>query len=339
MIEQMLKLQSHELDDFLLLRTWLPPVIFDAHVHAALARAGVEIIDDLAATPGETFNYFDWPHHRRMFETTFPDQKYVAAVFGFPHLPNWEKDNSYISRLARRNSRIVPVFQAAFATNPLAVKNGLNHKFAGLKMYPTAKQKKTPTKIVEVFSKTVLEIANQLAKPIVVHLPNGLLADPEELIILARAYPRIRFVVAHMGVVYCYEPYFAKALESVKKQTNIFFDTAMVSDVRVIAKALEIVGPKRIIFGSDAPFSYFRGGYIINPIGQRRFYSQLKFNWVRDSDRQDYSDQINSLKLVHLNIILAIKQALEALALKSQNNAKVDIFYNNGRRLFKTKVR
>lgn len=334
MIEQMLKLQEHELGGVLLLKDWLPPAIFDAHTHTAQTEAGYKIINDLTTTPAETFNSFDWPLHCRMIEAIFPNREYTAAAFGFPHLSDWEKNNNYISRLARQDSRIAPVFLATSTTDPKYIRDGLSHEFTGLKMYPTAKQKKTPTRIVEIFPENVLEIVNQLAKPIIIHLPNGLLANSEELATLAKDYPQARFIIAHMGVVYCYEPAFKEALEIVKDQPNVFFDTAMVSDSQVIAQALEAVGPKRILFGSDAPFSYFRGGYTINPAGRRRLYSQLKFNWVHDDDFQGYRDRINGLKLIHLNIILAIKQALEVLAPKSQSEAKADIFYRNGQMLF-----
>lgn len=334
MIEQILKLQEQELDDLLLLKDWLPPVIFDVHVHTTQSNSDSGIINDSATTPAETFNSFDWPLHCRMIKTIFPQQKYIAAAFGFPHLTDWKKDNDYILRLARRDNRIVPIFRATAVTNPCYIRNGLIHQFAGLKMYPTAGQKKTPTKIIEAFPKSTLEIVNQLAKPIIVHLPNGLLANLEELITLAKDYPQAQFIIAHMGVTYCYKHGFETALWQIKNQPNLFFDTAMVSDSHVIAQAIKIIGPKRILFGSDAPFSYFRGGYVINPSGQRRLYSQLKFNWVKDDDRQYYKDQVNDLKLIHINIILAIKQALETLAPKLQIDAKNDIFYNNGQKLF-----
>jgi predicted TIM-barrel fold metal-dependent hydrolase len=167
------------------------------------------------------------------------------------------------------------------------------------------------------------------------HLPNGILNNLEELIELAREFPRARLVVAHMGVVYCYVPDFDQAMAAIQPYNNIYLDTAMVSDSRVIAKAFETIGPNRILFGSDAPFSYLRGGYTINPAGQRRLYSQTKYNWVSKEDRRHYTDRLDSLKLIHLNIVSAIKQAMEALAPASHNKAKDDIFWRNGSTLFR----
>jgi len=303
-------------------------------LHISPSFSGGKIINEEATTPGETFNFFDWMLHRKAFGLIFPKQKYVVAAFGFPHLPNCEKDNEHLLSLARQDDCIVPVFRANATVDNERLRKELSGQFAGLKMYPDGKQKKTRTKIVEVFPKSVIEIADALSKPLVIHLPNGLMNNLEELISLANEFPRARFVVAHMGVVYCYESSFENCLDAVKQCENIFFDTAMVSDNKVIARAVETVGTRRILFGSDAPFSYMRGGYTLDPTGRRRLYSQTKFNWVGDDDRKNYADQLNNLKLVHINIVLAIKQALEVLAPESRERAKFDIFCHNGRSLF-----
>lgn len=335
MIKKILQIQNQELDDILMLKSWLPPIIFDSHVHTAFAKPKFDIINNDATTPGETFNYFDWSLHSKMIKMIFPNQKYLVATFGFPYSPRWKEDNNYIAQLALQDDRITPIFLAAANTNLNNVKNSLDSKFMGLKMYATKKQKKKSTKIIDVFPANMLKINNHLAKPIILHLPNGLLKNLEELIVLARTYPQVQFIVAHMGTTYCYESEFDTAMNLIRKQANIFLDTAMVSDSCVIAKTLEIVGPKKILFGSDAPFSYFRGGYVINPVGKRRLYTQLNFNWVKYNDRQYYQDQVDNLKLAHINIILAIKEALGVLTPKSQNNAKNNIFYHNSKMLFK----
>lgn len=327
-------LQENETEDVSLLGEWLPPVIFDSHVHVSPSFPGGEIINDKATTPGETFNFFDWKLHRKAFGLMFPKQKYVVSAFGFPHLPDYEKDNEHLLSLTRQDDCIVPVFRADATVDSESLRKELSGRFAGLKMYPNGKQKKTQTKIVEIFPKSVIEIANTLSKPLVIHLPNGLLNNLDELIALADRFPCAKFVVAHMGVVYCYEPSFEDCLDAVKRYENIFFDTAMVSDSKVIARTIETVGPRRILFGSDAPFSYMRGGYTLDLNGRRRLYSQTKFNWVRDDDRKNYADRLKKLKLVHIKIVLAIKQAIEVLAPESHEQTKFDIFCHNGRSLF-----
>jgi hypothetical protein len=58
-IEKILQIQNQELDDILMLKSWLPSIIFDSHVHTAFAKSNFNIINNDATTPGETFNYFD----------------------------------------------------------------------------------------------------------------------------------------------------------------------------------------------------------------------------------------------------------------------------------------
>jgi len=333
-MEYPITLQDNEIEDVSLLGEWLPLAIFDSHVHVSPSFPGKKIINDKATTPGETFNFFDWKLHRKTLELMFPEQKYTVAAFGFPHLPDCEKDNGHLLSLARQGDCIVPVLRTDATVESESLRKELSGRFAGLKMYPDGKQKKTRTKIVEVFPENVLEIADALSKPLVIHLPNGLLNNLDELIALADRFPCAKFVVAHMGVAYCYEPGFKDCMDAVKRYENIFFDTAMVSDSEVIARAIETVGPRRILFGSDAPFSYMRGGYTLDLNGRCRLYSQTKFNWVGDDDRKNYADRLNELKLVHINIVLAIKQAIEVLATESHEQAKLDIFCHNGRSLF-----
>lgn len=329
-----LQLQPNEIEDILFLTEWLPPVIFDSHVHTSPFLSGRRMINETATTPGETFNFFDWDLHQRLFRLMFPRQKYVVAAFGFPGLGDWRKDNEYILATAKADDCVAPVLRAEANIGRGLLHDELSQRFVGLKMYPDSRQKKTRARITDVFPNYAFETANVLSKPLVIHLPNGLMNNLEELITLAHKFPLAQFIIAHMGVVYCYESNFEDCLDAVKQCENIFFDTAMVSDSKVIARAIETVGPRRILFGSDAPFSYMRGGYTLDPNGRRRLYSQTKFNWVGDDDRKHYADRLNELKLVHINIVLAIKQALEVLAPESRERARFDIFCHNGKTLF-----
>lgn len=338
MIEEFLELQmqGHELEDAAVLGEWLPPAVFDSHVHTSPSSPGMEMINNNVTRPGETFNFFDWKLHRKIMGTILPKQRHVAATFGFPHMPDYDGDNNYILSLAQGDNCVIPIFRANATSVSKSLHEELSLRFAGLKMYPSNGQKKTRTSIIDIFPRSVIGIVNALSKPMIIHLPNGLTDNLEELIALAEEFPCAKFVIAHMGVTYCYESKLEDALTAIKQHTNIFFDTAMVSDVKVISRAIEMVGPERILFGSDAPFSYFRGGLTTVPDGRLKFHSQTKFSWVKDDDRKLYDDKLSTLKLVHLNIILAIKKAIEVLAYASWERAKSQMLWHNSRALFCT---
>jgi predicted TIM-barrel fold metal-dependent hydrolase len=328
-------LQDQELEDAAILGEWLPSAVFDSHLHAA-PNLNIEMINCATNRPGETFNFFDWNLHLKILKTIFPNQKFSAAVFGFPHMPDYSAENEYIHSLAEHDNSIIPIYRIDTPSVKKDLSEKLTNDFFGLKMYPTNEQKRKPTKVIDIFPREVLRITNNLSRCLIIHLPNNLSDNLEELLALAYEFPCAKFVLAHMGVFYCYDPKFEDALSSVKHFNNIFFDTAMVADVKVISKAMEIIGPDRILFGSDAPFSYFRGGFIIGQDGKLRFYSQTKFSWVKEDDRKIYANEISTLKLSHINILMAIKNAMEVLAPTSRNQAKNQILRQNSNLLFCT---
>ncbi len=76
---------------------------------------------------------------------------------------------------------------------------------------------------------------------------------------LAKKYPKIKVVLAHMGgndtsIV-------KKAVTAATSLSNVFFDTSGISTPYRVEYAVKALGPHRIIFGSDYPWCSFRGNY------------------------------------------------------------------------------
>lgn len=267
-----------------------------------------------------------------MMEQMFPRIDWQLVTFGFPIFPDDQMQNSYILSLLQQHHNIFPVLMITATTNNRYLKDELTTNSVGLKMYPTARQKKKPTSVIEVFPREALAIADQLSKPLIVHLPNGIVKNYNEVLRLAGLYPGAKFVIAHMGNVFCYNHKFKEILGSLEDQSNIFLDTAMVADPMVISEAIDVLGPTRVLFGSDAPFSYTRGGYARNSCGKIRLYSQYKFSWVKDEEYQSYR---HLFTLTHLKIILAIKEAIAQQNTGKSRQIKELIFHQNTERLFK----
>jgi hypothetical protein len=53
-------------------------------------------------------------------------------------------------------------------------------------------------KITDFFPIEVLDVVNELKLPIILHLPNDLLGDEKELLLLLDKYKDMKFVIAHM---------------------------------------------------------------------------------------------------------------------------------------------
>jgi len=76
---------------------------------------------------------------------------------------------------------------------------------------------------------------------------------------LAKKYPKIKVLLAHMGgndtsIV-------KKAVTEAVSLSNVFFDTSGISTPYRVEYAVDALGPRRVIFGSDYPWCSFRGNY------------------------------------------------------------------------------
>ncbi len=91
-------------------------------------------------------------------------------------------------------------------------------------------------------------------------------SNPIDLFALAARFSRIRFVIPHFG-----SGFFREALMLADQCPNVYFDTSSSNawirtqpdniDLKgVFRKALEVAGPKRLLFGSDS--SWFPRGYV-----------------------------------------------------------------------------
>ncbi|HZL57829.1 MAG TPA: amidohydrolase family protein [Bryobacteraceae bacterium] len=93
-------------------------------------------------------------------------------------------------------------------------------------------------------------------------------SNPIDLHALAANFPRVNFVIPHFGA-----GYFREALMVADLCPNIYFDTSSSNSwmryqtadldlAGVFRRALEVVGPKRLLFGSDS--SWFPRGWVGN---------------------------------------------------------------------------
>lgn len=111
----------------------------------------------------------------------------------------------------------------------------------------------------------IVEFAIQHSMPILLHVteplghsyPGKLLHSFEPYEWLAKTYPEATLIFAHWGGLmpfYELNPSFAKTAQ------NIYYDTAatpLLYDMRVFKLMLELLGPKKILYGSDFPLRLY----------------------------------------------------------------------------------
>lgn len=100
----------------------------------------------------------------------------------------------------------------------------------------------------------VIEHAAKLGKPIAFHIGADFYENthPFRLGNIARAFPETKFILIHIGGA-AFPALDRAAIETMAANENIITIGSAIHE-RAILKAVEVLGPKRVCFGSDMPF-------------------------------------------------------------------------------------
>lgn len=95
----------------------------------------------------------------------------------------------------------------------------------------------------------ICEVAAEFDKPIFLHTGTPPGSAPLQVGILASRHPNVTFVMAHLGL----PDLWWEAVAAAQRHRNIYLETAGAHSLS-IARAVELLGPERVLFGSDSPF-------------------------------------------------------------------------------------
>ena len=260
------------------LEPWLPPRIFDAHVHLVRRSDFLPGIDPrkLKTTAPEPTAIDFTP--RRLADTMgrlFPKQRWEAFVFHAPYtVVDIERANRWIASLGRRHAHLHPlmIVRPEMQAKELdaAVEAG---GFVGFKPYlsfarPVASSgcpHRGETRIGDFLTRDHLEVAVARGLAIILHIPRKQrAADPVNIRDVARLcerYPKAKLVIAHCGR--SYSPYYIEqAIGTWRDFPNLSFDVSAVDNAETIEAVLENVPPTRLLYGSDLPITLLRGRHL-----------------------------------------------------------------------------
>lgn len=104
-------------------------------------------------------------------------------------------------------------------------------------------------------------LASELGLIVMLHLPRPeRLRDPrnqDEVRRMVETYPNLRLIIAHIGRAYTMS--FAESGLQALHDLPVWWDFAMHLNADVMQLALEMVGPERLMYGSDLPVALMRG--------------------------------------------------------------------------------
>jgi predicted TIM-barrel fold metal-dependent hydrolase len=169
---------------------------------------------------------------------------------------------------------------------------------------------------------------------VMLHIPRaGRLRDPvnlAQLVEIDRKYPRAKVIVAHVGRAYCPED-IGEAMSILKNTKNLMFDFSANTLDLAMEKCIEAVGTKRVMFGSDMPYTKMRmyriceSGNYVNVVPRGLYGDVSGDSHMRETDESD-------ITLFMYEELLAFRRAALRLGL-TQDDIN-DIMYNNASEYF-----
>jgi hypothetical protein len=201
-------------------------------------------------------------------------------------------------------------------------------RYAGLKMYPHSRE--PPYEHVgEYFPDWALRAAGVAGVPAIVHVPAPLAHCADDVIALAAQHPETRFVLAHLGRQATADADARRAFARVGHFSNVRMDTSMVLARPVHELALSTFGPDRVLYGSDEPFNLLRYVGYQHPERGYRLVAPRQYHWLDEADFHRYRHLARDAMLVHLQVVRALFDSVDALFGTESDGVLAAIFGDN----------
>ncbi len=255
------------------LESWLPERIFDAHTHVNEPAFRREKPTDEMRRQywvNEVAEPIGAADAQRCSELVFPGREFCCFCFGFPSLEyDIERSNASLqAECARRGWYQLAVVRPQWPAERVARELD-EPRVIGVKVYyalishdPATRDKHLEASIFDFLPHHQLEVLNERGAWVTLHVPKtdrlGHPANIAEIKEIRRRYPGIVLVIAHLGRCYTL-PHAQEALPQLADDEGLLFDSSAVVNPDVYRFALETLGSKRILYGTDNPVFYMHG--------------------------------------------------------------------------------
>ena len=309
---------------------FVPERVFDIHAHLFHSRhfaAGKcpEFLD-------EDRGYGLADFHAAMARW-LPGRRVEGLFFGYPSAGNdrageneWVRDQ-VLPVAAQTASRALVL--AAPEDGPECVARRLAEApFIGIKPYRLyAPVADTREAAIEDFApEWMWELCTARDGVLMLHLMRaGGITDPvnvEAIRRLCQRHPRCRLVLAHVARSF-HDRHAREGLQALVDLDNVVVDTSAVTQAGAFRAALEILGPRRVLWGSDYMVSELRGACFSQGDG---------FTWIHPEQEAARGLTVfGGYTLVGIESLLRLREACEDLGLNAADLR--DLFHDNARRL------
>lgn len=246
------------------LNSFVPRRLFDAHAHwycadhflpgdvPALVKSGPPVAGSAE---------FD-----RQMEPLIPDRKTEGLFFPFPHpTVDANAENEFLfqelqKRPGSRGQMLITPDQ-----DPEFIRESVRRfGFVGLKCYHVYSPRR-PTfdsLIEEYLPEEQVRIAHEEGLSITLHMVRARaladVANQQTIRHYCERYPNMRLILAHAARGFNAH-HTILGIESLRGLHNVWFDTSAVTDCGAIEAIINVMGHKRVLYGSDFPVTHLRG--------------------------------------------------------------------------------
>ncbi|NOX53016.1 MAG: amidohydrolase family protein [Planctomycetes bacterium] len=326
------------------LESWVPARIFDAHTHVNEPRYRVvemteekrrqywvnEVAEPIGAADAD-----------RCYQVVFPGRDFSCLAFGHPTLEfDIEASNASLQiECERRGWYRLAVVRPQWSADRLARELD-QPRVLGVKVYyalishdPTTRDKHLEASIFDFLPHQQLELLNERRAWVTLHVPRAArLGHPDnihEIRQIRERYPNIVLVIAHLGRSYTL-PHAEESLPHFADDEGLYFDNSAVLNPDVHRLALEVLGPRRILYGTDNPVFYMRG----RRTWRGRSYinhTNYPFHFNREREPPEVEAQYT------LYMYEALRALKQACAIRKLSREDIEaIFCGNAQRLIGT---
>ncbi len=310
------------------LADFLPEEIYDIHAHGHHPGH---------FTPG-TWRWLNGMNpqgcreHRASLQRYLPARTMHGLHFGLPHkTADRAAINAWMDSEVRQHG--TPLSRALMLVSPTDDRDRVagelrSGRFCGIKPYHCyASRPDTMNATVEEYApEWMWELLNEVRGCLMLHIVRDeAIADPDNqrsLRRLCRSYPRARLILAHIARSFNYRNA-RSGLHAIADLDNAVVDTSAIAEADAFRSALKILGPRRVLWGSDFPVSELRG---------RCVTTGSLFFWLQpEVIRPEHQTPTNSgMTLVGIESLLCLKEACADFGLTRSDMQ--DIFLNNALR-------
>lgn len=314
------KLLHRALDGF------VPDKVFDVHTHLFHTRHFAQGNRPVFLDADRGYGMEDFQAAMRLW---MPGRKVEGLFYGYPSAGNDRVgENAWVQSQVDASTNSRALVLAAPTDDQAEVRRLMSTGvFVGIKPYRLyADVPETKEAEIESFApEWMWEVCHDHDGIMVLHimLADGI-TDPRNVAALrrlCRRYPRCKLVLAHVARSFNYR-HAREGLHHLVDLDNVVVDTSAVTQAGAFRAAIEILGPRRVLWGSDYMVSELRGSCITQGDG---------FTWIHPEISGEKLTIFGQYTTVGIESLLCLREACEDTGMTPGDLE--DIFRENALRL------